>query len=549
MIKEIRIRNFKLVEDVDIRLSPGLNVITGETGSGKTVLVKTILSGFALHPISELAGFNGASSIETVINDTNSEEGIAIIRREVRGEKGTRTYLNGIQTTVDVVKALCEGRLIVHSQNQTVMLLKKKHQQVLFDFHDSDLAALVRKYQELRSLAQELFRRFSKAREEESTLMRRISDLKEFIHECENVGIRKGIEEELKARRELLKNRALLLEATSSSLKAIKEGESSSLETLQQAMSMLSKLRSELKEVGEIYEMLDSAHHLVNEAASKLSLLLAEMDADSQTVDEVESLLFEIQRIKRKFGISYNEDLGEVLEDRKMQLQSLQSGENRLLEIEKEFKSIYAELEATASLLSKKRKQLLDDFSAAVNMVLSELNMGKDRFRASLTGLSSDSEFPLLDMPFGLEEVQFEFLTEDQRYEPISKIASGGELSRLMLALETLENDSPVERTYIFDEVDAGIGGNVAVNLGRYLKKLSSKSQVVVITHLPQVASFADCHLRIEKKGTKISVQTLRSSEEKIQEIARMLSGGLAEREAVEHAKKLIEEARGATVE
>lgn len=545
MIREIRLKNLKLIGDATIDLHPGLNVITGETGSGKTIFVRTILSALGLSSLNEIVRTGSESYVEIELEEPQSEEGYFVIRREVSGDKRMRSYLNGRLSSVDILREMAEGKIVVHSQNQTISLLKKSYQQRLFDSHDDILSQLLNDYTLKRNELIKVNSELKQVELRQAETARKIAEIKEFLQECERTGLNEVNESELKSRREMLKNLANIVEALSRAIKELKEEDSSAVERIGKAILSLERVAHSLPQGSELIEKLNTVISLLEDVTINLSEVLSSMEADDLNIEDIEYKLYEIQRIKRKFGIELSSDINEVMHEKREALKNLESNSEELTSLKNRFIKLYDELDELAHQISSRRKSILESFNNSVNRILEELNLGSKRFRAVIKEIGR-GDYPLLDLPEGYEEVHFEFKTGNEEFQQISKVASGGELSRLMLALETFEKDESFRKTYIFDEIDTGIGGATAVKVGRFLKNLSKKHQVVVITHLAQIAAFADWHISIKKvegKESMIQIQTLESFDDRVREIARMLSGDLAETKAIEHASRLLAEA------
>lgn len=545
MIKSITARGLKFIPELDLEFEPGLNVITGETGAGKTVFIKTILAGFGLkslrEELSESEGF-----IEIALLNPEVEEGITVIRREITAEGRLQSYLNGLSTNQAKIKELASNRLVIHSQNQTIRLLNRSFQMQLYDSQDSELSALVAKYQKVRSEAQKLKKELEESLIKNYELQQKISYLRDALEQLEELGPLPGEEAELRKRRDIIKNYVQVSESLSKSAAYLSLDEESALNKIGLAIQALKMIEGKLAGIESHIIALEQLQESLNEISLELSKYLSELDAEGMDIDSIESRLYRYQTLRKKLNLDPDRDLYDYLEQLKGEYEKLQQGSENTELLEKEFRKKYNELQELANAISKKRNEFKELFEQKVNLILKDLNLGDNRFRVRIKQIKTDGKiYPLLELPAGFDEVIFEFALNQNEIAPIAKAASGGELSRLMLALETLENEEN-GNIYIFDEVDTGIGGRTAVKLGEYLRKLSHANQVIVITHLPQVAAFASAHYYIEKietgRGFQIKIKRLESKQERINEIARMLSGGLAGKNAVEHAERLLEE-------
>ncbi|MCX7832334.1 MAG: hypothetical protein N2440_05505 [Actinobacteria bacterium] len=552
MIRKIRLKNLSLIDDIEITFGSGLNVITGETGSGKTVFIKTLLAAFGMNSFSDLVKEDQISFVEVILDPVSEDEKIVEVRRESQPNKKIKNMYNGVPVSIEKIRSIVEDRLIVHSQNQTVTLLKKSNQQRFFDFQSKEIANYLDRYLKKREEILKLKDRIEKLRKIEDGISKTIAEINEFIEDCTKAGIHPGIESELKKKREILKNKASVLEAVSLALNLLKENEFAATTSIGKTIQELKKVEEILEIDSSIIQQLEEAQNLILDVSASLNGILSDLDITDVNLDEIEEKLFEIQRIKKKYGIELHEDLGKELEKKKSMLQEISSHKEELEQLQILFEEKYRELEDIASKLSIKRTEFSQDFSRRINSILKELKMGDQRFNVRMETIKENEDYQLLRSPHGFEYIYFEFQTEDGDFQPISKIASGGELSRLMLALETFDQSTSQRKTYVFDEVDTGIGGKTAVSLGRYLLELSTNHQVIVITHLPQIAAFAGKHFMIEKseeRGEKIKIRELTSKQERVQEIARMLSGGLASNQALKHAEELLLEAGEVKIE
>lgn len=546
MIKAISARGLKFIPELDLEFEPGLNVITGETGAGKTVFIKAILAAFGLKSLRDELSDSGGF-IEVVLLNSDVEEGQTIIRREMTAEGRLQSYLNGLSTNQAEIKELTSGKLVIHSQNQTVRLLNRSFQLKLYDSQNIELAALVADYQKIRSEALRLKKEFEEALIRDFELKQKISSIKDAIEQLEELGPKAGEEIELKQRRDIIKNYFQISESLSKAAAFLSLDEESALYKIGQAIQALRIIEGRFAGIESYLKSLEQLQENLNEISLDISKYLAEFDAENMDIDGIESRLYKYQTLKKKLNLDPDIDLASYLEQLKKEFVKLQQKTKNTDMLERQFKVKYRDLEKLADEISKKRNELKKSFERKVNLILKDLNIGDNRFRVSINRIrENNGKYPLLELPVGYDEVVFEFALNQNEFTPITRAASGGELSRLMLALETLENEES-GNIYIFDEIDTGIGGRTAVKLGEYLSKLSSNNQVIVITHLPQVAAFAGAHYYIEKieteKGPTIKIKPLKSRQERIREIARMLSGDLAGKNAIEYAERLLEEA------
>jgi DNA repair protein RecN (Recombination protein N) len=547
MILKIHINNFKLIENTEIDFSEGLNVVTGETGTGKTIFVKGILSAFGLNSARDFFEEKKGSFIEVILKEPAEAEGFVVLRRELSDEGKVLSFIDGRLTKSDLLKEISLERLVVHSQNSTITLLNPHRQLEFLDNYDRELRSLTEVYDKKRRELSALYERYLSALKSLEDTKSEIKNIEEFIEETERYGVCQVDEDELRERGEYLKNFASISESIAAVLELLLYGEGSSAEKAGRAYDELTRISAKGINLEEQLEKLRAAESVLNEVCIDLSSRFSLEEINLDELDQIERLLFEIQRIKNKYGIPQSEKISEVYKEKKTTLEKLRSSIDDPGSLEVEIRIKYAELVDLAEEISRKRSSVAGKIEELVNQILKELKIGENRFKIEVLKreVGNDEAFPLISVPTGLDRISFLFSSDKNQFKPISKIASGGELSRLMLALETLQKEyDELPKTYVFDEIDSGIGGKTAVVVGRYLKALSKKAQIICITHLPQIAVFADRHFVIEKRGdAKAVVREIKTDDERIDEIARMLSGDLSYEAAREHAKKLLKEA------
>jgi DNA repair protein RecN (Recombination protein N) len=551
MISSINARGLKFIPKLDLEFAPGLNIITGETGAGKTIFIKILLAAFGLYPLKEVFTHSGGH-IEVIILDNGFEEGYRVIRREVSSEGRIKTYLDGITATQEAVKQLTTDRLIVHSQNQTVNLLKKSYQLRFFDSQDPEILSLVNQYQKARSEALRLKEELDQSLVKEFEYRQKMTILKEMIDQLEQLNPLYGEEFELKQKRDLIKHHVQIYEALSDALNALGSDEFGAVKKVGEAIEALRRIEDKLVGIKTLTEVLEQIQDNLNEVNLNLSGYLGDLEAGGMDLDTIEERLYRFQLIRKKFDLEPEADLARILEEKKKEYLELEMLVSSSAEREQNLRNEYHKLEKLAGNISEKRIALKERFEEEINKILKELNLGEGRFRVFLKPKTvKEDPYYLLNEPFGLDDLEFKFAIKQNEFYPVAKVASGGELSRLMLALETFEKEGS-NKIYIFDEIDTGIGGKTAVRLGEYLSKLARSNQVIVITHLAQIAAFADAHFYIEKteadSGFIVNIKPLVSREERIEEIARMLSGDLAGKNAVDHAEQLLEEVKARKV-
>jgi DNA repair protein RecN (Recombination protein N) len=588
MLREIHIRNYAVVENLKLEFFPGLNLVTGETGSGKSLLVDAlglVLGGRASLDVvrsgeeraSMTAVFQAGDSAPW--NDWleehglgSSDDGELLLRREVQVGGKSRLLINDQPVTLSAVRTLARRLVDIHGQNEHVALLDRDVQlDVLDEFAGSGelLGQVAQAFRRRRELEREM----EELSQNEQERLRTIDLLTYQLDELERAHLEPGEDATLEAEKGVLANVERLRAAASSAFTNLYEDEGSACARLASVGKSLEELERYDASVQAYAEPLASARAALEDLASYFRDYLGKLDTDPKRLDEVEDRLTELDRLKRKYGKSIEEIFtyrARTLE----QLRKLEHADERVSELAREIETVTAEYRRLASMLSEKRRLAGRWLEKKIGEELAQLGMEKTRF-----------EICFLNMPGpggtlkGVDEIELRISPnpgEDLR--PLEKISSGGELSRLMLALKTVVGEQTLSglngapqrgpagasaaagrrsasgftgwtRTFVFDEVDAGIGGRVAECVGQRLKKLARSAQVLCVTHLPQIACFADHHFHLEKveRGgrTLTELQHLTSERERAAELARMLSGSQITDAVLKHAAAMLKQATG----
>lgn len=542
MIEEIRIKDFAIIDSLTVPLKEGLNVLTGETGAGKSIIVdavsvllkeKVSSSDFIKHGKSE-------ANIEVVIFNKNSEteDDLIIFKRILNIQGKNRAYVNDFAYTAQSFVKFVTQKINIHGQHEHTYLLKKENH---IDFFDtiSGLTEEVSQIKELYERVIDLRNQIEKLREE-AELNRRKIELYQFqLSEIKAAELKEQEDRSLNERREILKNIVKLKELAESSYGILYEDKSS-------VYSDLSKIRINLESIlkfdsnaEEIKKFIDNAISQVEEAVFLLRKLKEAYEPDPFELEKIEDRLALIDRLKNKYGKTVEEIL-DYARHIETQLSSYCFSEEELKVKEAQLNQLSDRLKEFAEKVSEKRIEKAKTIEKEIIKELEFLGFSKPKFEISI------KRCPLY--LYGIDDIEFYFSANPgEPTRPLNKVASGGELSRLMLALKCVElklaSSSAQSMTLIFDEIDAGIGGKVADNVARRLKELSKHHQVLCITHLPQIAALADNHLKIEKfhseNKTSIKIEVL-NGEQRKEEIARMLSGRITET-SLFHAEELLE--------
>jgi DNA repair protein RecN (Recombination protein N) len=557
MLLELAVENYAVVDKLRVAFHPGLNLLTGETGSGKSILVgaldllfggrasaDVIRSGEQRARVSGRFDVTGNQLLEAVIQELGFEieDGELPIEREILANGKSRVYVAGRAATAGMLRQLAPFLGDIHGQHDQQQLYDPAAQRDMLDAFARDsemLAAVWSAYRKWRAVEQEL----KALQGNEQDKLRQLDIWRFQQKEISAAALKPGEDVALDAERRVAQNTERLLETAGAAYQSLYEAPESAFAALRVAMRKLEDVGRIDSALEEIRATLDPAVIAVQEASYALRDYLDRLEADPDRLDAIETRLALIERLKRKYGGSLDAVLV-FLADVERQIAGLENADQRLAELEYDQRLLTAAFSELSAQLSEIRKKAAAKLSKAVEAELAELAMERTVFRIEVT----PGEWSEL----GADSVRF--LVSPNRGEepkPIERIASGGEISRVALALKScLVASQPAGsgRTLVFDEVDTGIGGSAAEGVARRLKRLASSNQVLCVTHLAQVASFADHHFRVDKieagDRTTTRVAELNKSERR-DEIARMISGQRVTPEALKHADRLIALANG----
>ena len=555
MLLELVVRNYAVIESLRVRFHPGLNLLTGETGSGKSIVVdalallfgdrasaESVRSGAARARISglfeiprdpALARLLEAAGIET-------EDGALLLEREISSEGKSRAFAGSRPITAALLRDFAPFLGDIHGQHDQQMLFSPESQLEMLDAF-AGAAGLVGEIGEIYRRWRTVTREIEELDRTEQEKLR-LLDLWSFqCREIEGVAPKPGEDAALEQERRVLQNSARLEEAAHAAYAALYDSPESALSRLHLAAHRLEELCRIDPRLDPVRESLGPATIAVEEASFAVRDYLSHLEANPARLEEIESRLAALDRLKRKYGRGAEEILT-FLEEVRAQIAAVESAGERKAELDRQRKELAGAYETAARALSARREEAARRLEKRVEAELATLAMERTRFQV-LLGPADWSER-------GADALNFLVspnLGEEPR--PLEKVASGGEISRIALALKTCiaapqrPGRASAPRTLVFDEVDAGIGGRAAETVGRRLKQLSASCQVLCVTHLPQIAGFADHHFFVEKQeadGRTVAVIQELEGDARTREIGRMLSGERLTREALKHAEQLL---------
>jgi len=550
MLRQLAIQNVVLVDRLELEFEPGLGALTGETGAGKSILLDAL--GLALGARADTglvrSGQEGATvsaelelPVEHPIHRLLEEQGIElqageplIIRRTLRSDGGSRAFVGGTSVPAGLLREVGALGVEVHGQHDDRGLLNPKgHRDLLDAFGKLDPSIVAMGWAEVMRIEAEL----GQARAEAAAAERDREYLEHACAEIETLAPEEGEETRLAEERAVMQA-GLKAGESLSGLDELLGGSEGSLALLRQAARRIERGAPDHPLLAEALASLDRAVIEASDAEDKITQAADALAFDPARLEQVEARLFDIRGLARKHRVEADA-LAALGQQMRQQLSAIEAGSDRIAALDRQLVAARETYTAAAARLSAQRHQSAMVLDAAVAAELHPLKLDNAKFRTSIGGAEPG--------PFGTDRVEFEVSTNPGApFGPLTRIASGGELSRFILALKVALAEAGTAATMIFDEVDRGVGGAVASAIGERLARLAQNSQVLVVTHSPQVAARASHHYRIEKShgsaGTRTSVRKLTDSERR-EEIARMLSGASITDEARAQAARLLDAA------
>jgi len=564
MLTSLFAKNYLLIDEIRVEFKTGLNIITGETGAGKSILIGALgallgdrLGKEAIRGGAERAVIEGEFRIDRLpaigdflrAQEIEEQGGSLLVRREVHNNGRSRCFINDTPVPLAVLTELGDLLVDLHGQHEHQLLLKVANHGPYLDAFaglDGDLEALRSGYHELMAAIRALV-----SAEEQAAELARSRDYKAFqLQEIKAVAPAAGEEEQLLADEQILKNAELLFERTARLFTRLYESEGSAAEILTAAVADLGQLAA----IDPLFDSMrtdsQSALILIEELAKGVQHYNQAISFDPERLEKVRQRLALLTALKRKHGGTLEEviALGQKLEEELALVDNLDA---TLAQLTRQREEVRARLAALNAALSVRRQEAAQDFSTRVAAALAQLGMPRAQFSvAQYSTPAADEPWVLLAGekmrigPRGSDHIEFLLSANaGEEAKPLAAVASGGEISRVMLALKSLLAENDRIPVLIFDEIDIGISGRIAQAVGRSLKELAASHQVLCITHLPQIASMADWHLLVEKQGddrsTRTTIRPL-SEEERIAQVAALIGGDVVTAAHLQSASELI---------
>jgi len=554
MLKTLRIKNLATIEDIELEFNSGFSILTGETGAGKSIVIESIRLVLGEKASSDIIRTGKSeTSVETTFqihsktaglnNFLYKDEDNLYLQRKVPYKGNNKAYINGTLVPINKIRQLSFDFVDIYGQNDHVFLRNIDNQQ---DFLDN-FAHTISPREIISQLAKslrKLNRKINSLQAREQDRAQRIDFLKYTIKEIENAELKADEEGKLQQERTILKNADKINNVAEEALNISYKKESSILPLLTKLQNQIKELTPYDPEMKTIDNAVEQFMITLKEFVDYLINFKDRQENSNEKLESIEERLSNVENLKRKYGKSIPEILS-FLEKARNELNILGSSHEELTELKKEFMAAFSKYKEKAQILSNMRKKAAKELEKLIEQEISILGMKKAHFKIDIesTPPEPDNLNQLKDS--GIDIVEFLLSPNPgEKPKPLRKIASGGELSRLMLALKSVDKDQKKSKTFIFDEIDAGIGGKTADFVAQKLRALSKQNQVICITHLPQIASYAPHHYRIEKifknNRTYTKVKKL-TKNERIEEIAKLLGGSHITDTTLKNARELLE--------
>ena len=550
MLLEISIKNFAIIEEISLTFENGMTVLTGETGAGKSIIIDAMnlmlgarASLDVIRHGANKAEIEGLFSVgeNAALTQILEENGIEvteelIIRREILQNGRSIGRINGQMVNLTTLRAVGQYLVDIHGQHDQEELMKPNmHIRMLDEFGDSQFASVKKHYQDLFEHYRRLRKRVLTKQKNEQEHKARIEMLEFQIAEIEAAALKSGEDQALNQKRDKLLNHKHIADTLTNAYVMLDDEEFSSLSNIRSAMNDLMTLEEFDADYKDMSSNVSEAYYILEEVTKQLGDVIDELDFDAGSLQQIEARLEVIYSITRKYGGSVD-DILDYYENITKEYNLLTGNDESSDDMEKDLKRLEKELIVAAESLSQERHQLAKNLEAEIKQELADLYMEKADFQVQFSKGKFNRD--------GNEAIEFYISTNPgEGFKPLVKVASGGEISRLMLAIKSAFSRKEDKTSIVFDEVDTGVSGRVAQAIAQKIYKIGSHGQVLAISHLPQVIAIADYQFFIEKRSdenTTVSTVRLLSEEERVEEIAKMLAGSDITEMAREQARELL---------
>ena len=550
MLKSLFIQNFVLIDNLDIRFGKGFSVITGETGAGKSIILGALslvlgqrADGKSIKNGSEKCVIEAVFDLSKyqlepffLSNDLDYDADSCILRRELYASGKSRAFVNDSPVSLSVLKELGSRLIDIHSQHQNLLLGDNRFQLKVVDVMAENEILLIlykkefTRYQGLKKELKELKEQASKSKEEEDYIRFQLEQLNE-------ANLRTGEQDELESEQETLAH-AEEIKGALYKVSELLDGEEQGVSRLlKESLSTVDSLERYYPRAKEIAERIRSAYIDLNDLASDMEVLKEDVEINPERLEWVNERLNTIYTLEQKHRVSTVDELIAIRDQYEEQLRAIDSFDEQIAQVSSQLEASYKELLQQAAVLSQQRRMAADAMADQLVRMVAPLGMPNTRFRVDIIARKE----PESD---GMDDIHFMFSANKRaELQPVAQTASGGEISRLMLCIKAMIAGFTALPTIIFDEVDTGVSGDIADKMGDIMQELGSKMQVFAITHLPQIAAKGEAHYFVYKEDTKERTLTRikqLKGEERVREVARMLSGASLTEASLANARDLL---------
>ena len=550
MLQQLYIKNFTLIDELDIELHPGFSVITGETGAGKSIILgaiglllgqradsKSIKQGAdrcVIEAHFDLSRYDLKPFFDE--NDIEYDDHDTIIRRELTAAGKSRAFINDTPVALTMLKELGDQLMDVHSQHQNLLLNKQDFQLNVVDILANDSKEL-EEYQQCFANYQQKTKELNQLREEIERNKQNADFLQFQYDEREAAQLVDGEQEELEQQSETMSHAEDIKTALYEADNALSGDESGVVSQVKSAYNALNGISKVMPKTAELTERLDSCRIELKDIADEVSQLLERTDFNPAELDNINNRLDRLYELEKKYHVETVEELIQQRDDLKLKLSHIENSDEAVSEMEKEVAKLRSLCAHRAETISTMRRATADNMRSQLAQRLEQLGMPHARFDVSITKTELGKN--------GQDSISFLFSANTSTpLQPVSQVASGGEIARVMLSLKAMISGAVKLPTIIFDEIDTGVSGKIAEKMAQIMQEMGrTERQVISITHLPQIAALGSHHYRVSKEETKngtVSHMTELNNEERITEIAQMLSGSDISDAAIQNAKELL---------
>lgn len=553
MLELLHIENIAVIEQADIQFRPGFNALTGETGAGKSIVIDAmgaVLGGRTSRDLIRTgskkavvsAEFSGVSSDLPGLAECGAEpdeDGLLMIQREIDGDGKNFCRINGRPVTVSQLRALGANLLNIHGQHDGQQLLDEEQHGAYLD-RFGRLESALNEYRGVYDAMAELRRSMDALRMDEAEKARKVDSLHFQIDELERAELRSGEDEELQERRDLLRNGEKYLSAVSGADHCLNGDDETggAVALLQEAENALTHVKGHNGRLEEIWNRLEQLRCEAYDLAETVRDFVGEFDFSPEELDQVESRSDQLYRLKKKYGATIEEML-EYLDRSRRELDEIETADDTLVRLEGQLVKAQKAVSAAGAALTKARKAAASELEQRILKELKDLDMNRVRFSIEF--------MPKEPGPDGCDAIRFLMSANaGEDLKPIARIASGGELARIMLALKNVLAEQERVGTLVFDEVDTGVSGRAAQKVAEKLAQVSRHKQVLCVTHLPQLAAMADSHFSVEKgerEGRTFTEVVQLDRQRRMAELARLTGGSKVTDALLQSAGELLDEA------